>query len=88
MKKVGKVTLEERNQIQALFERKSGLGELAQILTPDKAELYDKLVKDLGTTSVAFQKWWDEMSKKYSWESSPNGHWEINFDTCEIFLSE
>jgi CXXX repeat modification system protein len=48
--------------------------------------LYDKLVKDLGETSTKFQNWWDRMADKYQWESVEGGNWEINFDTCEIFL--
>lgn len=83
---VGSVTPQERDQIKQLFERKNGLNELAKILTPDNDTLYEKLVKDLGVTSANFQNWWNEMSSKYDWEASENGHWEINFDTCEIFL--
>ncbi len=85
-KLVGQVTPEEKNEIQALFERRNGLNELAKVLTPDNAELYEKLVTDMGTTGTKFQNWWDTMAQKYRWESSPNGNWEINFDTCEIFL--
>ena len=85
-KMVGQVTPEERNEIQTLFERRNGLNELAKILTADNAELYEKLVKDLGETGTKFQNWWDTMAQKYQWESVENGNWEINFDTCEIFL--
>ena len=85
-KLVGQVTPEEKNEIQALFERRNGLNELAKVLPPDNAELYEKLVTDMGTTGTKFQNWWDTMAQKYRWESSPNGNWEINFDTCEIFL--
>lgn len=87
MKKViGQVTVEERDQIQALFERRNGLNELAKILTADNTELYERLVKDLGDTGSKFQNWWDTMSKKYEWETDDNGHWEIDFDSCEIAL--
>ena len=87
MKKlVGQVTLEEKNEIQMLFERRNGLNELAKILSADNAELYEKLVRDLGETGTKFQQWWDSMSLKYNWESAENGNWEINFETCEIFL--
>ncbi len=85
-KLVGQVTPEERNEIQTLFERRNGLNELAKILTADNAELYEKLVKDLGETGTKFQQWWDRMAEQYQWESAENGNWEINFDTCEIFL--
>ena len=83
---VGQVTPEERTEIQTLFERRNGLNELASILTADNAELYEKLVNDLGETSTKFQDWWNRMAEKYQWESAENSNWEINFDTCEIFL--
>ncbi len=87
MKKlVGQVTPEEKNEIQTLFERRNGLNELAKILTADNAELYEKLVRDLGETGSKFQNWWDCMSQKYNWESAENGNWEIKFETCEIYL--
>jgi CXXX repeat modification system protein len=85
---VGKVSAEEREVIQALFERKNGLAELAKIVSVENAPLYEKLVKDMGETATRFQKWWDEMSAKYEWRSAANGHWEIDFDTCEIYLNE
>lgn len=85
-KLVGQVTPEEKNEILTLFERRNGLNELAKILTADNAELYEKLVKDLGETGTKFQDWWNRMAEKYQWESSEGGNWEINFDTCEIYL--
>ena len=85
-KVVGQVTIEERNEIQQLFERRNGLNELAKILTADNHELYEKLVKDMRETGTKFQSWWDRMGEKYQWESIDGGNWEINFDTCEIYL--
>ncbi len=84
--KIGQVTPEEKDEIQALFERRNGLNELAKIITADNDELYEKLVKDLGVTETKFQQWWDTKSTKYQWESTENGNWEINFDTCDIYL--
>ncbi len=86
-KTVGKVTEQERDEIQTLFERRNGLNELAKILTPDNAELYERLVKDLGETSTKFQAWWDRMATKYEWESAEGGNWEIDFDSCAIVLN-
>lgn len=86
MKKiVGKVTPEESKEILALYERKNGLIELAKAIKVDE-DIYDRVVTDLGFTTTKFHDWWDDMSKKYQWEGSPNGHWEINFDSCEISL--
>lgn len=87
MKKViGRVTEEEKNEIQTLFERRNGLNELSQILTVENETLYEKLVKDLGETGTKFQDWWNRMGEKYNWESVEGGNWEINFETCEIYL--
>lgn len=87
MKKlVGQVTIEEKDEIQRLYERRNGLNELAKIVTADNTELYEKLVADLGDTGTKFQQWWNKMSNKYQWESVENGNWEINFESCEIFL--
>lgn len=87
MKKIiGRVTEEEKNEVQALFERRNGLNELSQILTVENEALYEKLVKDLGETGTKFQNWWDRMGEKYNWESVEGGNWEINFETCEIYL--
>ncbi|MBQ8190856.1 MAG: CXXX repeat peptide modification system protein [Bacteroidaceae bacterium] len=89
MKKiVGQVTVEEKNEIQSLFERRNGLNELAKILTADNEALYEKLIEDMGETGAKFQNWWDRMAEKYQWESSEGANWEINFETCNIYLVE
>ena len=85
-KLIGKVTGEEMRVIQSLYERKNGLGELARILSADNVELYEKLVKDLGETEIKFQNWWNIMTRYYQWESVAGGNWEIDFDTCDIYL--
>lgn len=86
-KKVGYVAEEEKNEILRLFERRNGLNELAKIISPGNNELYERLVKDLGETTTKFQQWWDAMSSKYQWESIENGHWEIDFNTNDIYLT-
>lgn len=85
-KVVGKISPEERDEIQKIFEHRSGLRELAQILNPDNVELYDRLVDDLGRTNTKFQAWWDRMGKKYQWQKTENSNWIVDFDTREIFL--
>lgn len=85
-KKVGNVTPEECGEIKYLFERRNGLVELSKVLTADNKDLYERLVMDMGETGAKFQNWWNEKSEKYGWESAENGSWEINFDTCEIYL--
>ena len=91
-KEIGVVTPEERDEIKSLFEKKNGLSELIKSLINIKKEelensyLYEKLIKDMGITSTNFQGWWDKMSKKYNWENIPGYNWEIDFNTCKIYI--
>jgi len=91
-KTVGKVSVEEKNEIQLLHERKNGLIELIKSLVNldqnvlENSYLYEKLVKDMGITTTKHQQWWNDKSSKYSWESKEGCSWEINFETCEIYL--
>ena len=87
-KLVGQVTVEEKDEIQKLFERRNGLNELATILTAENETLYEKLVNDMGETSAKFHQWWNRMGDKYNWESAKDGNWEIDFETCEIYLTK
>jgi len=91
MKLVGKVSEEEKIELSSLFERLNGIRELIQTydieeLTKDGDALYEKLVLDTGKTRAKFQQWWDEKAKKYNWEKTDTGKWQINFETNEIYL--
>lgn len=85
-KEVGSVTEKERDEIQTLFERRNGLTELAKILTADNTDLYERLVRDMAETGSKFKRWWESMAEKYGWESAVNGNWEIDFESCKIYL--
>ena len=92
---VGYVTPAERDEIQALYERKNGLTELFRTLAGMSHEqlesttcLYERMVNDMGQVTTQFQQWWDRMGRHYGWESTPNGRWEIDFTTCAVTLRE
>lgn len=93
-KRVGKVSLAERDEIQQLFERRNGLHEMARALAGmDQAKLttsalYERLLADLSEVTKLSQKWWNDKAVEYGWESAPNRQWEIDFDTCTIYLVE
>jgi CXXX repeat modification system protein len=87
---VGRVTPSERDEIRTLYERRNGLREL--VLSLQENELltnplfYEKVVADLGKTTTAFTQWWNQKAESYRWESIPDCHWSIDFDTCEVTL--
>jgi len=91
---VGKVTLKERDEILALFERKNGLVELVHALAEADDEalknsyFYEKIIADMGKTATKYQQWWDNRVKLYQWKNIPGYVWEINFDSCQIFLKK
>lgn len=86
----GKVTVAEKDEIQALHLRKVALSELflslAKLDTELMDKLYEKVIMDVGKTTTLFQGWWDTKAKQYGWEAKNGGSWRIDFDTCEIFL--
>lgn len=85
-KEIGRVTEEERDEIQRLFEHRNGLNELEMILTADNAELYQRLTEDIAATKSRFGQWWSTMASKYGWESTDGGNWEIDFKNCTVYL--
>ncbi len=91
-KLIGKVTAKERDEIQSLFERKNGLTELIHSLAASDDEIlrngyfYEKIMADLGSTTTRHQQWWDKRAGQYNWENVPGHVWEIDFDSCRIFL--
>lgn len=89
---VGRVSSDERDEIQRLFERRSALIELSQALGPDgkfamsNDLLYEKIVADLGRTISQTNQWWERKAKLYDWESRKGWHWKIDFESCDIIL--
>jgi CXXX repeat modification system protein len=83
---VGKVTPEERDEIKKLFGRKNALIDLLKTIENGSA-MYEKAMEDLIDTNEKFQNWWDITAKKYSWKGAGTVHWEINFESCEIFIA-
>ena len=59
---------------------------VGQVSELEKREIQILFERRNGETSIKFQKWWNQMSEKYQWESIDGGNWEIDFDTCEIYL--
>lgn len=91
---VGTVSEEEKNEILNLFERKLGIEELAytlesDLLSPDKKEgMQDKMISELGKVKLMLQDWWDKMYVKYQWKSIDGYRWNIDFQTCEIYITK
>ncbi len=91
---VGTVTEEEKNELLILFERKIGIDELAatlenDLLSTEKKEIMqDKMISELGKVTLNLQAWWDKMYEKYKWKSIEGYVWNIDFETCEIFLTK
>ncbi len=85
-KSVGFVTPQQRDEIQALYERKNSLKELFLIVGSDNTDLYERVVKDMAETQKRFDLWWSKMAEEYKWEGVSAASWEIDLKTGEIFL--
>ena len=93
-KSIGRVSEQERDRIRDLYLRKNGLNELFSSLskldqhTLDTSPLYERIVRDMGSTSVTFQEWWDSMAQTYGWEKREGRRWRIDFGTCEVYYED
>ena len=67
-KLVGKVTPEQKDEIQALFERRNSLKELFLIVPKDNQDLYERVVADMAQTQKKFDQWWSDRAAEYQWE--------------------
>lgn len=84
---IGKVSEEEKNEIQLLFERKKALNELSCLISQED-ELYSKLQEDKKETSEKYQKWWTAMSQKYNWDNGENSELFIDFESNEVYSNQ
>jgi CXXX repeat modification system protein len=90
-RRVGRVTPEERDEIQDLYRRRVGLSALLSTLARmdelQATPLYERVVRDMGATTLAYQEWWNRAAARYRWRRErPDQTWHIDFATCEVRL--
>lgn len=85
MVRVGKVTVEERDEIRNIYEKINALRNLQLIV--EEENLYKKVEKDLQNVEKEFDEWWGEKARKYQWKSKDDASWIIDFSSNDIFLT-
>lgn len=58
---------EDYKEIEDLFEKKIALENLSKIIDPSNNDLYEKMIKDYGSTVRTFDNWWNIMKEKHQW---------------------
>ncbi|MEY8285683.1 CXXX repeat peptide modification system protein [Lachnospiraceae bacterium 50-23] len=66
MVRVGKVTVEERDEIRNIYEKINALRNLQLIV--EEENLYKKVEKDLQNVEKEFDEWWGGKGEKISME--------------------
>ncbi|MDU5211597.1 MAG: CXXX repeat peptide modification system protein [Clostridium sp.] len=72
---------DELEEIEELNEKKVAFENLLKCIDPDNERLYEKLMKDYTKTIKEFNKWWENMKHKYSWDGN---NWAVDFATGNI----
>jgi len=85
MVRVGKVTVEERDEIRNIYEKINALRNLQLIV--EEENLYKKVEKDLQNVEKEFDEWWGEKARKYQWKSKDDASWIIDFSSNDIFIT-
>lgn len=89
-KLIAKISESERDEIRSLFERKGSLIELFKTFDGEENEqsnkLFNKVVNELSITNRAYNDWFASKAKEHNWEDIPGKSWQIDFETCDVFL--
>lgn len=87
--KVGMVTVNEKNSMFLIYNKRASLEELILTLSENEyPDLFKKINNDLSYIRIEYDNWWKKMQEKYNWKINENEHWIMNFDTCEVFNEE
>jgi CXXX repeat modification system protein len=55
--------------------------------TLESTPLYERVVRDMGETTLAYDGWWEKTAEKYRWtRERPDQKWHVDFATCEVLL--
>lgn len=82
---VGKVSLDERDEILHLYKKKCTLEELL-LVDELNGPLSEKVRHDLSDVENLYQMWWDSTAQKYNWEKASGKTWTVDFESCDVFL--
>lgn len=89
-KLIAKISEAERDEIRSLYERKGSLIELFKTFDGEDNEqsnkLFNKVVNELSVTSRAYNEWFASKSIEHNWENIPGASWQIDFNTCDVYL--
>ena len=83
---VGKVSVEERDEIRELNALRVALEELLLILTPG-SDLHRNATEDLKSNMKAYDRWWSETAARYGWPREKDSSWTIDFESCKVYLN-
>lgn len=93
-KVVGKVSQREKNEIMKLVERLSALHELRlgkdnlNISEEQKNAMFSKIEQDEKKVKYSIQQWWRDKYNKYHWEQTVSGMWRLDYESCNVILTE
>lgn len=89
---VGTLTQAERDEIMQLNYRKQTLQTLFRSLAEETAEvnprLYNKMMDDMIETQMRYDFWFRDKAAEHKWKSIDGMSWSVDFQTCEVFLTQ
>lgn len=88
MEILARITYEESEAVNEIYEKKYALINLEKVLKVDKSKgsLCNKCLKEYQQIDNEYQKWWDNIIKKYHLELYLNRQININTISREIQL--
>lgn len=85
-KLVGQVSEIEKNDMIDICEVKVALDNLEKIVEKDEATLLKQITHERNIADERYNAWWDSIRENYDFEGDERGHWQLDFQTGEVFL--
>ncbi len=85
-KLVGQVSEIEKNDMIDICEAKVALDNLQKIVGKDEADVYEQIIHEREIVNEKYNAWWDGIRENYNFEGDEQGHWQLDFQTGEVFL--
>ncbi len=85
-KLVGHVSENEKNDMIDICEVKVALDNLEKIVGKDETDLLEQITRERDIANEKYNAWWDRIRENYDFEGDEQGHWQLDFQTGEVFL--
>lgn len=89
MKKIANITIDEKDKMEDLFEKKNSFEDLIETLKSSNTNIedvfYKKVTDEYNDAKKNYQDYWTYLGNKYKLQKYGQNELEMSFRKCEIY---